>query len=139
MDWEGLVTCAGARNGSHSSGHCINWIVETVWASKKEILLNSDSMKPRPTTVTEYINAAPKETRAKLREMRAIIRSTAKGATESLKWGMPSYSYKRILVTFALFKHHIGFFPTPSAVKAFEKDLTNFKYSKGGIQFPLEK
>jgi len=96
-------------------------------------------MKPRPTTVTEYINAAPKETRAKLREMRSIIRSTAKGATEGLKWGMPAYSYKRILVTFAIFKNHIGFFPTPSAIKAFEKDLTNFNYSKGGIQFPLEK
>ena len=96
-------------------------------------------MKTRPTTVTEYINAAPKETRVKLREMRAIIRSTAKGATESLKWGMPAYSYKRILVCFAVFKHHIGFFPTPSAVKAFEKDLTSYKTSKATIQFPLDK
>jgi uncharacterized protein YdhG (YjbR/CyaY superfamily) len=99
----------------------------------------SKSIKLRPTTVNEYINAAPKDTRAKLREMRSIIRSTAKGATESLKWGMPAYSYKRILVCFAVFKNHIGFFPTPSAIKAFEKDIANYKTSKGGIQFPLEK
>ena len=96
-------------------------------------------MNPKPTTVTEYINAAPKETRAKLREMRSIIRSTAKGASESLKWGMPAYSYKRILVTFAIFKHHIGFYPTPSAIKAFSKELTKYKTAAGSVQFPLDQ
>ena len=40
---------------------------------------------------------------------------------------------------FASFKHHIGFYPTPSAVRAFEKDLSNFATAKGSIQFPLEK
>jgi len=93
----------------------------------------------RPTSVTEYINAAPKETRKKLREMRACIRASAPGAKETLKWGMPAYSYRRILVTFAAFKHHIGFYPTPSAVRAFEDDLSKFVTAKGSIQFPLEK
>ena len=95
--------------------------------------------KARPTTITEYINAAPKEARKKLREMRACIRESAPGAKESLKWGMPAFSYRRILVTFAAFKHHIGFYPTPSAVKAFAKDLSKFVTAKGSIQFPLEK
>jgi uncharacterized protein YdhG (YjbR/CyaY superfamily) len=71
--------------------------------------------------------------------MRACIRKAAPGAKEGLKWGMPAYSYRRILVTFAAFKHHIGFYPTPSAVKAFEKDLSRYKTAKGSIQFPLEK
>jgi uncharacterized protein YdhG (YjbR/CyaY superfamily) len=97
------------------------------------------SRKAKPKTITEYINAAPKEAREKLREMRACIREAAPGATESLKWGMPAFSYRRILVTFAAFKHHIGFYPTPSAVKAFAKNLTKFKTAKGSIQFPLEK
>jgi uncharacterized protein YdhG (YjbR/CyaY superfamily) len=52
---------------------------------------------------------------------------------------MPAFSYRRILVAFAGFRHHIGFYPTPSAVKAFAKDLTDFKTAKGSIQFPLEK
>jgi uncharacterized protein YdhG (YjbR/CyaY superfamily) len=43
------------------------------------------------------------------------------------------------LVTFAAFKHHIGFYPTPSAVKAFAGDLSKFKTAKGSIQFPLEE
>jgi uncharacterized protein YdhG (YjbR/CyaY superfamily) len=93
----------------------------------------------KPKTITEYINAAPKETREKLREMRACIREAAPRAKESLKWGMPAFSYRRILVMFAAFKHHIGFYPTPSAVKAFAKYLSRFKTAKGSIQFPLEK
>lgn len=95
--------------------------------------------KARPTSITEYINAAPKEARKKLREIRACIRTSAPGATESLKWGMPAFSYRRILVTFAAFKRHIGFYPTPSAVKAFAKDLSKFATARGSIQFPLEK
>ena len=95
--------------------------------------------KARPKNITEYINAAPKEARKKLREMRACIRASAPGAEESLKWGLPAFSYRRILVMFAAFKHHIGFYPTSSAVKAFAKDLSKFATSRGGIQFPLEK
>lgn len=97
------------------------------------------SRKARPESITEYINAAPKEAREKLREIRACIRKSAPGAKESLKWGMPTFSYRRILVMFAAFKNHIGFYPTPSAVKAFANDLSNFVTGKGSIQFPLEK
>ncbi len=97
------------------------------------------SKRARPKTIAEYINAAPKEARQKLREMHASIRQAAPGAKESLKWGMPSFSYRRILVTFAAHKQHIGFYPTPSAVKAFTKELSRLKTAKGSIQFPLEK
>ena len=95
--------------------------------------------KARPNSVTKYIDAAPKEAQEKLREMRACICSAAPGAKESLKWGMPAFSYGRILVTFAAHKQHIGFYPTPSAVKAFPKQLSKFATARGSIQFPLEK
>lgn len=94
---------------------------------------------PKPKTVTEYINAAPKETRAKLREMRALVRKLAPDAVEGLKWSMPSYSYKTILLNFAPAKTHIGLYPGPELIKIFEKDLVNYKTSKGTIQFPLDK
>jgi len=95
--------------------------------------------KAKPKTIEEYIEAAPKETQKKLREMHETILAAAPGATEGLKWRMPAYSYQRILVTFAVFKYHIGFYPTPSAVKAFEKSLGKFNTAAGSIQFPLEK
>jgi uncharacterized protein YdhG (YjbR/CyaY superfamily) len=98
-----------------------------------------NAKKARPTSIDEYIHAAPKEARKRLREMLSCIRKAAPGAEESLKWGMPAFSYRRILVTFAAFKRHIGFYPTPSAVNAFAKELTKYATAKGSIQFPLEK
>jgi uncharacterized protein YdhG (YjbR/CyaY superfamily) len=95
--------------------------------------------KTRPKSITECINAAPQEARKKLREMRACIRASAPGAKESLKWGMPAFSYRRILVTFAAWKNHIGFYPTSSAMRAFAHDLSKFVTSRGSIQFPLNK
>ena len=95
--------------------------------------------KTKPKTITEYISAAPKEAQQKLCEMRACLRETAPGAEEGIKWGVPAFSYKRILFTFAAFKRHISLYPTPSAVKAFKKDLSKFKTSSSAIQFPLDK
>jgi uncharacterized protein YdhG (YjbR/CyaY superfamily) len=97
-----------------------------------------NSRKTRAANIDEYIDAAPKAAQQKLREMRDCIRSVAPGATESLKWGMPAFSYGRVLVTFAAFKHHIGFYPTPSAVKVFADDLSKFVTASASIQFPLE-
>lgn len=96
-------------------------------------------MMEKHQTIAEYIEAAPKETRKKLREMRAIIRKAAPGAKEDIRWGMPAFSRKRILVMFGGFKHHIGFYPAPSAIKAFAKELSRFAGAKGSVQFPLDK
>jgi uncharacterized protein YdhG (YjbR/CyaY superfamily) len=93
----------------------------------------------KPTTMTEYIETFPKDVQEKLREMRDTIREVSPKADEGLKWGMPAFSYKRILVTFAAFKHHIGFYPTPSAVTAFQKELKGYVQARGSIQFPHDK
>ena len=98
-----------------------------------------DPTKSKPTTIPEYISVAPKDAQKKLREMRAAIKTGAPGAVESLKWSMPAFSYSRILVTFATFKNHIGFYPTPSAITAFKKDLAKYKTARGSVQFPLDK
>jgi len=65
--------------------------------------------------------------------------AAAPGATENLKWGMPAVSHRRILVTYAAFKHHIGLYPTASAVAAFAAQLAKYKTAKGSIQFPLDQ
>jgi uncharacterized protein YdhG (YjbR/CyaY superfamily) len=93
----------------------------------------------RPRTVAEYIAAAPKEARPKLRELRKIVRTAAPGAVESLKWSMPAVSYQRILVMYAAFTRHVSLFPTASALRAFRKQLGRFRTSAGTIQFPLDQ
>ena len=95
--------------------------------------------KLNPSTIEEYINAAPVAVQEKLLQLHESIRAAAPGASESLKWRMPAYSYQKILVTFAVFKHHIGFYPMPSAIEAFAKSLTKYKTAQGSIQFPLDQ
>jgi uncharacterized protein YdhG (YjbR/CyaY superfamily) len=97
------------------------------------------SKPKKPTSVAEYIQSASKEAQKKLKEVRQAIRAAAPDAEESLKWGMPSFTQKRILVTYAAYKNHIGFYPTPSVVAAFKKDITKFKNASGSIQFPMDK
>jgi uncharacterized protein YdhG (YjbR/CyaY superfamily) len=95
--------------------------------------------KTRPTTIAEYISAAPKEARKPLREMRATLKKAAPRARERLKWGSPAFEEKRILFAFAAFKSHLSFMPTPSAMKPFKKDLAKYETGKGSIQFPYDK
>ena len=96
-------------------------------------------MLPKPKTIEEYIMSAPADRQEKLWQMHDCIRKAAPGAEEGLKWSMPAYSYQKILVTFAGFKHHIGFYPMPSAIKAFAKDLSKYKTAEGSVQFPLDQ
>lgn len=91
----------------------------------------------KPKTIEEYFNMAPGEVQEKLWQLHESIKSAAPGAKENLKWRMPAYSYQKILVTFAVFKKHIGFYPMPSAIKAFSKELAKYKTAEGSVQFPL--
>jgi uncharacterized protein YdhG (YjbR/CyaY superfamily) len=93
----------------------------------------------QPSTVTGYISAAPPAARSRLRQMRACVRKAAPGAKEGLKWGLPAIFDRRILVMYGGFQHHLGFYPTPSAIKAFARKLAGYAMAKGSVQFPLEK
>ena len=93
----------------------------------------------KPKTIEEYIYASPADVQQRLWDLHESIKAAAPGAKEDLKWSMPAYSYQKILVTFAVFKKHIGFYPMPSALKAFAKELTKYKTAKGSIQFPHDK
>ena len=95
--------------------------------------------KPKPTTVTEYINAAPKEAQKTLREVRAILKAVAPKATEALKWGSPVFEEKRILFAYTAHKSHLNFMPTHSSMVPFKKELEGYKTGKDTIQFPYDK
>jgi uncharacterized protein YdhG (YjbR/CyaY superfamily) len=93
----------------------------------------------KPTTVTEYINAAPKEAQQKLKEIRAILKKVAPGATETLKWGSPVFEEKRILFAYTAFKSHLNFMPTQSSLTPFKEELSEYKTGKDTVQFPYNK
>jgi len=93
----------------------------------------------KPKTIEEYIYAAPAEVQERLWRLHETIKAAAPGSTENLKWGMPAYSYQKILVTFKAWKNHIGFYPMPSALKAFSKDLKDYKTAEGSVQLAHNK
>jgi uncharacterized protein YdhG (YjbR/CyaY superfamily) len=90
-------------------------------------------------TIDEYISAQPLEKRAGLEKIRSIIQKAAPKATEVISYGMPAFKQDGILVYFAAFKNHYGFFPTASPIVIFKKELVPYKTSKGAIQFPTDK
>ncbi|KYP12931.1 DUF1801 domain-containing protein [Flavihumibacter sp. CACIAM 22H1] len=91
------------------------------------------------TTIDEYIESFPKEIQVLLNKMRTAIQKAAPKAEEAIKYGMPTYVQYGNLVHFAGCKTHIGFYPSPSGITNFEKELKGYKTSKGAIQFPLDQ
>lgn len=93
---------------------------------------------PPARDVVSYIAAFPPTTRALLRQLRALIKETAPDAEEKISYGMPGYKYHGMLVYFAGYEKHIGFYPGAQAIEHFQVRLTRYKTSKGTIQFPLD-
>lgn len=86
-----------------------------------------------------YFAQFPNQTQQRLIETYTICKELLSDADEKISYGMPCFSLKQNVVYFAAFKNHIGFYPTASGVKAFESELVGLKYSKGAIQFPIDK
>jgi uncharacterized protein YdhG (YjbR/CyaY superfamily) len=95
--------------------------------------------KTKPSTVDEYINAAPLGAQEKLREIRSLLKEVAPNAIEMIKWGYPVLFEKRILFSYSAFKTHINFMPTGQTIKYFEKELSIYKTGKDTIQIPYDK
>jgi uncharacterized protein YdhG (YjbR/CyaY superfamily) len=97
--------------------------------------------KKQLKTIDEYIAAFPKEVQEVLEKIRSAIRESAPKAEEAISYGIPAFRLNgsRGSVYFAGWKNHIGFYPTPSGIEAFKKELAPFKQEKGSVQFPLDK
>ncbi len=90
-------------------------------------------------TIDEYISSFPEEVQIKLEQIRSTILKAAPLAEEVISYGMPAFKYHGILMYFAAYKNHIGFYPTGSGIKNFKNEISEFKTSKGTVQFPLDK
>lgn len=93
----------------------------------------------RFSTVDEYLSGLPKKVRERCESLRKTIRQAAPQAEEVIHYNMPAFECNGMLVWYAAFKNHIGFYARASAVEAFKDDLAQYKTSKGAIQFPTEK
>ncbi|MBK0401506.1 DUF1801 domain-containing protein [Adhaeribacter sp. BT258] len=93
----------------------------------------------KPTTINEYIAAFPAEVQRVLEDVRETIKKVAPEATETISYGIPTFTQNGALVHFAAFKNHLGFYATPTGHAAFAKELSGYKEGKGSVQFPFDQ
>lgn len=96
------------------------------------------SSRSTAATIDAYIAEFPPATQQVLQEIRAIIRSAAPEATETISYAIPTFDLRgKHLVHFAGYARHVGFYPGASGIAAFVIELAPYKHAKGSVQFPL--
>jgi uncharacterized protein YdhG (YjbR/CyaY superfamily) len=93
----------------------------------------------QPKDLDDYIGRVPQDVQEILQKIRGIVRKAAPDAEEAIKYQIPTFVLHGNLVHFAAFRKHIGFYPTPSAIKAFSGELADYEWAKGSVQFPLNR
>jgi uncharacterized protein YdhG (YjbR/CyaY superfamily) len=92
-----------------------------------------------PVSVNSYISSFPAETRTLLEKIRVTIQKAAPKAEETISYQMPAYKLNGMLVYFAGYKNHIGFYPGAAGIAEFKKEIAAYKNAKGSVQFPLDE
>ncbi len=96
-------------------------------------------MKTPFNTVDEYISNQSPEVKNLLEQIRKTIQQAAPEAEEVISYQMPAYKFHGVLVYFAAFKNHIGFYATLKGNAEFKVALSTYKQGKGSVQFPIDK
>ena len=92
----------------------------------------------KPQSIDEYIAQFPGEVQQLLQQVRETIKKAAPQAREVISYSIPTFVLNGNLVHFAAFKNHIGFYPGPSGIEAYEEEIARYKGAKGSVQFPLK-
>ena len=72
-------------------------------------------------------------------EIRKIVKEEAPEAIEKIAYGIPTFVFHGNLIHFAGYDTHIGLYPGSGPIREFAKELSDYKTSKGTVQFPLDK
>jgi len=92
-----------------------------------------------PTNIDEYIAGFSPEVQAILEKIRLTIREAAPDARETISYEIPAFRLNGILVYFAAFKKHIGFYPPVRGDAKMKKLLAPYEGPNGNLRFPLQR
>lgn len=95
--------------------------------------------KLKSYSIDEYHTSFAENIQVLLNQLRKLIKEVAPDSEELISYNMPAFKQKGILVYYAAYKKHIGFYPTGSITSIFKDKLVSYKTSKGAIQFPINK
>ena len=98
-----------------------------------------DQHKGGFNSIDEYIATFPEDRQALLQAVRATIKAAAPDAVDVISYQMPAFAQHGNLVYFAGLKDHIGFYPTPSGIEAFQDELSEYRTTKGAVNFPVDQ
>lgn len=97
------------------------------------------SNKNGSSGVGDYLAAAAPAARPALQKIRAIVKSIAPQAQETIGYHMPAFRQGRIFIYFAAFKSHIGIYPPVKGGDKLEKALQRYRGEMGNLKFPLDQ
>ena len=95
--------------------------------------------KPENLTVDGYIASCSPKVQPLLQEVRRRLAALIPGAEERMSYGMPTFCLGENVVYFAVYKKHLGFYPTSSGISAFQGEFGSRKWARGSVQFPLNE
>ena len=93
----------------------------------------------KPTTIAQYIAAAPPAGQSHLHELYAILKSVAPDAEETIKWNTPFFIEPRFLFSFSGHKTHCNFAPSEKALHVFSEELEPHQTTKNFLQIPYNQ
>jgi len=96
-------------------------------------------MAAPPHTVDAYIATFPPDVQAILRKVRATVVAAAPDAHEIISYRMPALRQHGVLVYYAAFKNHIGFYPPIKGDARLEQAIARYAGEKGNLRFPLDE
>ena len=95
---------------------------------------------PPVKTIDEYLDALPEPTRVTLEKVRKTIKTVAPKAIEQISYQIPTFKDSYMLVGFAAFKEHCGFYVMSTAtMDKFKEELKAYDTATATIRFTSDK
>lgn len=89
----------------------------------------------KPQSIDAYIALQEAFMRPKLEQIRKTIRKAAPGADETISYSMPAYKFHGMLVYFAAFKNHLGFYAMKDSMEFFKEKVEPYQSGMATLQF----
>ncbi|MBK8431895.1 MAG: DUF1801 domain-containing protein [Chloroflexi bacterium] len=93
----------------------------------------------KPLNTDDYISGFTPDIQEILEKIRLTIRTAAPQAQEVISYQMPAFKQGGILVYFAAWKKHIGFYPPLADDSPLKKEVAPYEGPKGNLIFPLNQ
>jgi len=92
-----------------------------------------------PANIDEYIAGFAPATQDLLQQVRQTVHAAAPGAREVISYRIPAFKAHGILVYFAAFKRHIGFYPPIHGDADLERAAAPHAGEKGNLRFSMDR